>query len=135
MSVIWSATSPETGRVGAVSDTELEQLEARFRQLRSVGQGYLEVELPVENSPQVSVGFRGDQAVVERLTDLDEAPKSLLLVGDGSLPPDTTVQVPIMDEDAVFTGGFVMSVDRAWEAVRGFVRTGSTDALGDWFEL
>jgi hypothetical protein len=73
--------------------------------------------------------------VVGQLTDLDEAPKSFLLVGDGSVPPDATVEVPIMDEDGVFAGNFVMSVDRVWTAVRDFVRTGSTGGLGEWFEL
>jgi hypothetical protein len=135
MNVIWSATSPETRRVGAVMRTEFQELEARFIELRSIGEGYLEVELPTENSPQVSLGFRGDHAVVDQLADLDEDPKSFLLVGDGSVPPDGTVDVPGMDEDSGFSGDFVMSVDRAWDAVRDFVRTGSPAGLGEWYEL
>lgn len=135
MRVIWSVTSAENGRMGPVADTGFEELEARFARLRSAGQGYVEVELPVENSPQLSVGFRGDRAVVQQLTDLDGQPRSFLLMGDGSLAPDATVTVPIMAEDGVFTGGFVMSVDRAWETVRDFVRDGSTAGSGEWFEL
>jgi hypothetical protein len=135
MNVEWSATSPETRRVGAVMYTEFQELEARFIELRSIGEGYLEVALPTENSPQVTLGFRGDHAVVEQLRVLDEDPKSFLLVGDGSLPPDGKVDVPIMDADSGFTGDFVMSVDRAWDAVRDFVRTGSPAGLGEWYEL
>jgi hypothetical protein len=135
MNVIWSATSPETHRVGAVMRTEFQDLEARFIELRSIGEGYIEVELPTENSPQVIVSFRGDRAVVHQLSDLDEDPKSFLLVGDGSVPPDGKVDVPVMDDDAGFTGHLVMSVDRAWDAVRDFVRTGSPADLGEWYEL
>jgi hypothetical protein len=135
MNVIWSATSPETRRVGAVMRTEFKELEARFIELRSIGEGYLEVELPTENSPQVSLGFRGDHAVVDQLADLDEDPKSFLLVGDGSVPPDGTVDVPGTDTDTGFTGHFVMNVDRAWDAVRDFVRTGSPADLGEWYAL
>jgi hypothetical protein len=129
MNVVWSATSPETRRVAAVMRTEFQELEARFIELRSIGEGYIEVELSTEGSPQVILGFRGDHAVVEQLSDLDEEPKSFLLVGDDSLPPDGKVEVPIMDDDVVFTGDFVMSVDRAWDAVRDFVRTGSCPFL------
>ena len=135
MTVVWSATVPETHRVGGTMRTELEQLEAHFVGLRASGEGYLEVELPTENSPQVTLSFRGDRAVVHHLADLDEDPKSFLLVGDGSLAPHGTVDVPVMDEDAVFSGDFVMTVDRAWEAVREFARTRSVAGLGEWCEL
>jgi hypothetical protein len=63
----------------------------------------------------VTLAFRGPCAVVEQLRSVDEDPKSFLLVGDGGLPPDATVRVPTMDEDAIFTGLFVMSVDRTWD--------------------
>jgi len=135
MNVEWLATSPETSRVGVMMRTEFRELETRFIRLRSHGEGYLEVAVPTENSPELSLAFRGDHAVVEQLRVLDEDPKSFLLVGDGSLPPDATVEVPIMDEDATFTGLFVMSVDRAWDAVRDFVSAGSPADLGVWYEL
>jgi len=135
INVVWSATSAQTRRVGAAARTEFQELEARFIALRSAGEGYIEVELAAGNSPQVSLGFRGDHAVVEQLSDLDEEPKSFLKGGDGSVPRDTTVRVPIMDDDAVFTGGFVMGVDRAWNVVRDFVRTGSPADLGEWYQL
>ena len=135
MNVVWSATSPETGRFSAaVMRSDLTELEGRFAALRSRGEGYLEVELPTGDSPQVSVSFRGDGAVVQQISDL-EAPVSSLLVGDGSVPPEARIEVPVMDELADFTGDFVMNVDRAWAAVRDFVRTGSAAGLGEWYEL
>jgi hypothetical protein len=135
MQVEWSATTPETRRVGATMYTDFSELEERFATLRSLGEGYLEVWLPTEGSSQVTLGFRGGRAVVEQLRSLDEDPKSFLLVGDGRVPWDGTVDVPVLDEDAGFTGHFVMSVERAWDAVREFVRTGSAAGLGEWFEL
>ena len=135
MDVEWSATSPQTRRVGAVMRTDFQELEDRFVELRSLGEGYLEVALLMEDSPQVSLGFRGDHGVVEQLRVLDEEPKSFLLVGDGTVAPNRKVDVPIMNDDSGFSGDFVMSVDRAWEAVRGFVRTGSPVDAGEWYEL
>ncbi|HEY3002147.1 MAG TPA: hypothetical protein VGJ44_07325 [Kribbellaceae bacterium] len=135
MNVVWSATSPETGRFSsAVMRSDLKELEDRFTALRSIGEGYVEVELPTDDSPQVSVSFRGDRAVVQQLSD-PETPTSSLLVGDGSVPAEAVVDVPVMDDPAVFTGDFVMSVDRAWDAVRDFVRTGSPADLGEWYQL
>lgn len=135
MNVVWSATSPRTRRVGAVMRTEFEGLAVRFAELRVSGEGYLAVELPTDGSPQVTLGFRADDAVVQQLSDLDSEPKSFLLVGDGRIAPDRRVGVPFMDDDALFTGDFVMSVDRAWGAVRDFVRSGFTADLGEWYEL
>ena len=135
MTVEWSATSPQTGRVGAVMRTAFPELEDRFLELRALGAGYVEVALLTEDSPQVTLGFRGDHAVVDQLRALDEDPTSFLLVGDGSLSPHGTVKVPVLDDDAVFSGDFVMTVDRAWEAVREFVSSGSVDGLGEWYQL
>ena len=66
MNVEWSATSPQTRGVGAVMRTEFQDLEARFIELRSVGESYLEVALLTADSPQMSLGFRGDHAVVPK---------------------------------------------------------------------
>jgi hypothetical protein len=135
MNVMWSATTPETGRFFPADVlTDFKDLEDRYRALRSLGQGYLEIRLSTDDSPLVAVSFRGDHAVVQQLTDSEE-PKSFLLVGDGSLAPDGTVDVPFMDDDAGFTGDFVMSPDRAWDAVREFVRIGSVGGMGEWYEL
>ena len=53
MTVVWSATVPETHRVGGTMRTELEQLEAHFVGLRASGEGYLEVKPPTEKLPGI----------------------------------------------------------------------------------
>ena len=60
-----------------------------------------------------------------------------LEVGDGVIPNEQTVLVPVMDDidDAKFTGAFVLSADHAWAAVRDFIRHGTVEDLGDWQEL
>lgn len=103
-----------------------------FRDLRSRGQGYLEAGLPDGPYPYVTLGFRADHAVVHLFTDAETV---YLLVGDGTVPWDESVDVPVMDEPAGFTGHFVMSVDTAWSVVQGFVRTGSFAELGEWVVL
>jgi hypothetical protein len=136
MTVDWSATSPEKGRVSsAVMRSDLMELESHFIALCALGEGFVEVSLSAEDSPQIALSFRGVHAVVEQLRALDEDPKSFLLVGDGSVPWDGTVKVPHLEGDAVFTGHFVTSVDRAWDAIREFVRTGSPAGSGEWYEL
>jgi hypothetical protein len=136
MTVEWSATSPETGMLAsAVMRSDFKELEDRFIALRSLGEGFIELALLTEDSAEMALSFRGDHAVVEQLRGLDEDPKSFLLVGDGSVPWDGRVKVPHLEGDAVFTGHFVMGVDRAWAVLRGFVRTGSAAGLGEWYEL
>ncbi|MCW8377825.1 hypothetical protein [Streptomyces justiciae] len=103
-----------------------------FSELRSRGQGYLEVDLPGGTYPYLTLSFRADHAVVHLFTD-DETVS--LLVGDDSVPWDETVEVPIMNELAIFTGHFVMAVDHAWGVAQSFVRTGSFTGLGEWVEL
>jgi hypothetical protein len=103
-----------------------------FSELRSRGQGHLEVSLPGGTYPCLTLSFRAEYAVVHLFTDEETVS---LLVGDGSVPWDETVEVPVMDELAIFTGYFVLGVDRAWGVVHSFVRTGAFTDLGEWVEL
>lgn len=78
------------------------------------------------------MGFRAGRAVVHRA----EGPESLsLLRGDGSVPPDAVVEIPIMDELAIFTGDFVVTLEHAWRLMREFARTGEAGDFGNWYEL
>lgn len=129
---VWAATSPESGRFCPDErHTDLRGLSDRFGELRSRGQGYLEVGLPGAEFPWLSMGFRGDHAVVHLLED---AGAMSLRVGDGTVPPGVVAGVPVMDGLAEFTGGFVLGVDRAWAVVQDFVRTG-VPGEGGWCEL
>jgi hypothetical protein len=107
-------------------------LSDRFNELRSRGRGYLKVRLPDSEFPQLTLGFRDDHAVIHLIND---AEGMSLLVGDGTVPSGAVVDVPIMDDLTEFTGDFVLSVDRAWNLVRNFIRTGARRYLGEWCEL
>lgn len=133
MSAVWSMTSPESGRfTPGERRSELRDLTDDFNELRSRGRGYLEVRLPDGAFPQLTLSFRDDHAIIHLFTNEESVS---LLVGDGTVPPETTVDVLIMDDLAAFTGDFVLSVDHAWDVVRDFVRTEAIEGLGEWCEL
>ncbi|WUP46588.1 hypothetical protein OG766_05450 [Streptomyces sp. NBC_00259] len=130
---MWAATSPESGRFSpGERSSDVRGLSDRFSQLRARGQGYLEVRLPSSELPQLTLGFRGDHAVMH-LIDGSEAMS--LLVGDGSVTSGAAVDVPIVDDLTAFTGDRVLSLDRAWALVHDFIRTGAPGDLGAWREL
>jgi hypothetical protein len=61
--------------------------------------------------------------------------QSFLLAGDGTVPNDAYVQVPVMDELARCTGDVVLDVHRAWDLVRAFLRAGQAGEFGEWHPL
>ncbi|MFH9892314.1 hypothetical protein ACH4OQ_19925 [Streptomyces luteogriseus] len=133
MSVMWAATSPESGLFHPVERRpEVKDLSDRFNDLRSCGQGYVEVRSPDKEFPVLTLAFRGDHAVVHLLS---AAERMSLLAGDGIVPSGVEVEVPIMDDLAVFTGDFVLDTDRAWSLVYNFTRTRAAGPLGEWCEL
>ena len=133
LSVVWSMTSPASRRFGpGERHGELCALTADFRELRSGGQGCLEVRLPGPAFPLLTLGFRDDHAVMHLCADEESVS---LHSGDGTVPPVVGVEVPVMDELAWFSGDFVLSVDHAWDVVRRFAVTGHFEGPGAWFEL
>lgn len=111
--------------------SDSDQLFRELGMLRDRGQGYVEIRVTDFDSVQLTVGFQEGHAVVH----LIDGEEMFLLVGDGSVSESTTVEVPIMGEPALFTGEFVMGLDRAWSAIRGFLASGSSERLGEWREL
>jgi hypothetical protein len=133
MSVIWSATSPALGTYSPVeTDSDFAEMSERFSELRAQGQGYLEVAHSDSDFPLLTLGFQDGRAVIHVFDGPDEV---ALLAGDGAVASDATVTVLIMDDLSEFTGDVVMSLERAWDVVSNFVRTGTTADLGDRFEL
>ncbi len=133
MLVSWTATDPESREFSPTErSSDIADLTAHFTALRSHGQGYLEVRLPGREFPLLTLGFQDDQAVIHLF---DAAEKSSLLVGDGTAAADAVVEVPIMDDLAVFRGDCVVAVDRAWAFVRDFIQTRAPGELGEWREL
>jgi hypothetical protein len=133
MSVVWAATSPGSGLFHPVERrSEVKRLTDRYNDLRALGQGYVEVRLPNREFPTLVLAFRGDHAVVHLMSAPE---RTSLLAGDGTVPSDAEVEVPIMDDLATFTGDFVLDVDRAWELVHDFAQTRAASPLGEWREL
>ena len=129
--VRWAATSLESGRFDAlVARSDIEALDERFAALKEQGEGYLEVR-GHDDYPALTMGFRGSVAVVQAFTD--QASMSIL-EGDGSVHGES-VEVPVMDEDAVFSGHLGIETDRAWSVVQGFLRGRDLIELGEWFVL
>ncbi|MEU6950677.1 hypothetical protein ABZ957_36630 [Streptomyces sp. NPDC046316] len=133
MSVVWAATSPESGLFCPVERcSEVQDLSDRFNELRSRGQGYIEVRSPNAEFPVLMLAFRDAQAVVHLMSGTQ---RMSLLVGDATVPSGAQVEVPIMDDLAAFTGDFVMDIDRAWGLVPRFAQTRAASPLGEWCEL
>ncbi|MFK4122892.1 hypothetical protein [Streptomyces longwoodensis] len=133
MSVMWAATSPESGLFDPVERrSEVKDLSDRFNNLRSCGQGYVEVRSPDKEFPVLILAFRGDHAVVHLMSD---AERMSLLAGDGIVLSGGEVEVPIMDDLATFTGDFVLDTDRAWGMVYDFTQTQAVGSLGEWCAL
>ncbi|MFF1933022.1 hypothetical protein [Streptomyces sp. NPDC058228] len=133
MNVVWATTSPESGRFSAVERrSDVSGFSVRFSQLRARGHGYLEVRLADSDYPLLTLGFRGDQAVVHRFSDADGVS---LLMGDGATPSDAVVDIPNVDDLAEFTGDFVLNIDRAWALVRNFIQAEAPNDLGQWCAL
>ncbi|MEE1671584.1 hypothetical protein RCR19_39870 [Streptomyces sp. WAC07094] len=133
MSVMWAATSPESGLFHPDERRlEVKDLSDRFSNLRSRGQGYLEVRSPNREFPVLILAFRDNHAVIHLMSDTE---RMSLHVGDGTVPSGAEVEIPIMDDLAVFTGDFVLDIDRAWELVHDFTQTWRASPLGEWCEL
>ena len=130
MDVAWSMTSVQS--TSPESRSELRDLVSAFRELCASGRGHLEVNLPDSLYPYLTLSFLGDHAVIHLFTSEERVS---LLVGDGSVSPEGQFDVPVMDELGTFTGDFVMRVDRAWDVMENFVRTGTVEGLGEWYEL
>ncbi|WBC06989.1 hypothetical protein [Micromonospora sp. WMMA1947] len=62
----------------------------------------------------------------------DEGAVSLLAADE---PADTDAEVPVLDDPVEFTADVVLDLERAWQVIEGFIRTGDTGRAGEWREL
>ncbi|MFF8315558.1 hypothetical protein ACF06V_00140 [Streptomyces bobili] len=94
MSVVWAATSPESGLFHPVERrSEVKDLSDRFNDLRSRGQGYLEIRSPTREFPVLILAFREDHSVVHLMSDTE---RMSLLVGDDTVPSGAVVDLPTL---------------------------------------
>ncbi|MDH6493761.1 RHS repeat-associated protein [Streptomyces sp. SAI-127] len=85
--------------------------------------------------PAPFTGFSGSSGILTVTVRNDGGKISQQVIGDGSVSPEGEVDVPVMDELGIFTGDFVMRVDRAWDVIENFVRARTVEGLGEWYEL
>lgn len=132
MELSWTATDPASGRISAERRSEAEDYISRMKVLLELGEGYSEVSCNDHPYPRMSFIFRGAYGVVEHWSSSE---RMFLLLGDGIISNDETVSVPEFEGDTQYTGAFVSSRERAWDAVKKFIRSGSVDGIGQWVEL
>jgi hypothetical protein len=80
----------------------------------------------------VVLAFRASYGVVAHWSPAGE---TQLLLGDGIISNDASVSVPELEGDTEYTGEFVSSRQRAWDAVKQFIGSGSVDGIGQWVRL
>ncbi|GAA2184967.1 hypothetical protein [Micromonospora lupini] len=129
MTISWSATSPTSGKFAPVERSDFAGLAKRFDDLRAQRRGYLEVRGSAM-FPVLTLGFAGSAAVVHLLTD--ENAISLLAADQ---PADADAEVLVLDDPVHFTADFVLNLERAWQVVEEFARTGDPRRAGEWREL
>ncbi|MGC4874968.1 Imm1 family immunity protein [Micromonospora sp. DT43] len=129
MTISWSATSPTSGKFASVERSDFAGLIERFDELRAQGRGYLEVRGSAV-FPVLTLGFAGSAAVVHLMTDEDAM--SLLAADE---PGDADAEVVVLEDQVDFTADFVLNLERAWQVVQEFVRTGDRRRAGEWREL
>ena len=132
MSVVWVATSPESGQLSYETRSDMADVLQRFTELRSKGQGYLEVRTQDAAIPRLAFGFRNDLSVIHLF---DESERISLLMGDGTVASSEVVEILIMNDVAEFTGEFVLDVDHGWKVVRDFINGEAPSSLGEWCEM
>lgn len=130
MEVVWAATSPNDGRFSPHElVSTLEQIERRFVELRARGQGLPGGSASGQGLPLLTLGFRGEHAVVHAA----HSPEAITLHrGNGAVPLDDVVEVLILNELARFSGDFVLTLQRAWRVLNAFIHSGSWGDPRDW---
>ena len=135
MEVEWTATDPDSGLLCYTPQrSSVRDYVARIEALLALGAGYSEVSWAERAYPHLALSFRGGYGVVHRFS---ADGKVFLLAGGDVIGADETVSVPVLDDDydTSFTGEYVLSAERAWAAVREFLRHGSVEDLGEWEEM
>jgi hypothetical protein len=132
MEVSWVATEPGSGRISAFRYSGVDDYISRMEDLLKLGEGYSEVSCGDQLYPRVILTFRASYGVVAHWSPAGE---TQLLLGDGIISNDASVSVPELEGDTEYTGKFVSSRQRAWDAVKQFIGSGSVDGIGHWVRL
>ena len=124
--------------LGDHTSTDVEQYsDAReflevLHSLAVLGRGYAEVSRGHEPFPRVTVSVASGWGFVHLFPSANECH---LLRGDGAVPEENVIEVPVMGERAIFSGEFALPIGRAIDLVEAFVRGAPPSELGTWAAL
>jgi hypothetical protein len=128
-----AATDPSTGRFRAVEEAvQPGQALDHFDALTDDLGGYLEVRLHDDDYPVITVSTLHGHCAIHWFSGEQEV---ALLDGDGSLDGSATVELPIFEERAAFTGEHVVSRDRARVVLDEFLVQPSARPTVGWTVL
>lgn len=96
------------------------------------GEGYVEVARGDNPFPVLALSAASGHGVIHQFESEEDC---YLLGGDGSVPTDELVEVPIVEGSGTFTGDFVLSLDLAVSVVDAFAQGARIARLGDWVAL
>lgn len=103
-----------------------------LHRLSTCGHGYAEVNRPEEAFPMLALSTASGHAVLHYFPRPEEC---LVLAGDGSVPSDQAVELPVLDGSAMFSGDVVVTPDSAVSIVGAFARGASAEHRGAWLAL
>jgi hypothetical protein len=96
------------------------------------GEGYAEVARGDHPFPMLALSAASGHGVIHHF---ESEKDSYLLCGDGSVPVNELVEVPIVEGSGTFTGDFVLSLPLAVNVVEAFAQGAPVANLGDWVAL
>jgi len=96
------------------------------------GGGYAEVARGDQPFPMLALSAASERGVIHQFSSEDQ---SSLLRGDGSIQVGEVVELPIIEGVAIFSGAYVLTLDRAVGAVEAFARGAAVARLGQWVAL
>lgn len=128
----WTAYEGSPGATPAEVHGPVADFLVMLERVEAKGVGYVEVSHGDGDFPMLALSIAESHGVVHQLASESA---SMLLSGDGSVPPSAEIEVPVMDGPAVFTGAFVLAAESACEVVRSFARGAAVSYPGEWMPL
>lgn len=127
-SVNWQASMPGSLRFERISrTTPTEALKSRLDELLAAGSGYVEIGRPGDAYPMLAVGFQDEVAVVQAFLDAET-----LALLDGGGGTAGFVEVPVIDDFAVFDRRAAVNPEAVWPLVARFAEGDDVMSLGKW---
>jgi hypothetical protein len=117
---------------GNVRGVDLAEVMRRASLRNEEGYNYLQVSMPGEDFPMLSVFFNGAYAVVHYLQSLKDS--LLFLLGDSSVPPDEKMDFFMPGSAQEFDGEVIVSLATAGEFIKAFATGAPWPGKPGWME-